>query len=163
MKNSISELAENFNSKSALNFISNRVRECANNTARGGAINFAPAPLKRNFKFQDATAELNFMSVRNLKFYPTSAGFAMRNRASVGFAVHSLVAPYSAPRVKNPGRKSTLNFATLALNLKSAQIPSCAENKALNFRKSPHNKSLRKFRKKFQAKFYIKFYEKFHS
>ncbi len=157
MKNSISELAENFNSKSALNFISNRVRECANNTARGGAINFAPAPLKRNFKFQDATAELNFMSVRNLKFYPTSAGFAMRNRASVGFAVHSLVAPYSAPRVKNPGRKSTLNFATLALNLKSAQIPSCAENKALNSAKAPTINPCENSARNFKRNFILNF------
>ncbi|RKV91284.1 MAG: hypothetical protein D8H92_15870, partial [Campylobacter sp.] len=116
MKNSISELAENFNSKSALNFISNQACECAKNTARGGAINFAPAPrLKRNFTFQDAAAELNFISRRNLKFYPTSAGFAARNRASAGFAVHSLVAPYSAPRVKNPGRKSALSSAALVL------------------------------------------------
>ena len=138
MKNSISELAENFNSKSALNFISNQACECAKNTARGGAINFAPAPrLKRNFTFQDAAAELNFISRRNLKFYPTSAGFAVRNRASVGFAVHSLVAPYSAPRVKNPGRKSTLNFAALVPNLNSAQILNCAENKALNSAKAP--------------------------
>lgn len=106
MKNSISELAENFNSKSALNFISNQACECAKNTARGDAINFAPASrFKRNFKFKDATAELNFISVRNLKFYPTSAGFAARNRASVGFAVHSLVAPYSAPRVRNIEKK----------------------------------------------------------
>ena len=155
MKNSISELAENFNSKSALNFISNRVRECANNTARGGAINFAPAPLKRNFKFQDATAELNFMSVRNLKFYPTSAGFAIRNRASVGFAVHSLVAPYSAPRVKNPGRKSALSSAALSPNLKSAQIPNCAENKALNSAKAPTinpcENSARNFKRNFMG------------
>jgi len=133
MKNSISELAENFNSKSALNFISNQTCKRAKDTAPGGVINFAPASrFKRNFKFKDATAELNFISVRNLKFYPTSAGFAARNRASVGFAVHSLVAPYSAPRVKNLERKSALNFAALSLNLKSAQIPNCAENKALN-------------------------------
>lgn len=138
MKNSILESAENFNSKSALNFISDSVRERAKNTARGGAINFAPAPrLKRNFKFQDAATELNFIRERNLKFYPTSAGFAARNRASVSFAVHSLVAPYSAPRVKNPGRKSTLNSAALSLNLKSAQIPNCVESKALNSAKAP--------------------------
>ena len=62
------------------------------------------------------------MSVRNLKFYPTS----------VGFAVHNLVAFYSASRVKNPGRKSALSSAALSSNLKSAQIPNCTENKALN-------------------------------
>ena len=133
MKNSISEPAENFNSKSALNFISNQVCECAENTASGGAVNFAPAPcFKRNFKFQYAAAELNFMSRRNLKFYPTSVGFAARNRASASFAAHSLVAFYPAPCVKNPGRKSALSSAALALNLKSAQIPNCTENKALN-------------------------------
>ncbi|WP_298831819.1 DMT family transporter [uncultured Campylobacter sp.] len=99
------------------------MRECANNAARGGTVNFTPALcLKRNFKFQDAAAELNFMSVRNLKFYPTS----------VGFAVHNLVAFYSASRVKNPGRKSALSSAALSSNLKSAQIPNCTENKALN-------------------------------
>ena len=138
MKNSISELAENFNSKSALNFISNQTCKRAKDTAPGGVINFAPASrFKRNFKFKDATAELNFISVRNLKFYPTSAGFAARNRASVGFAVHSLVAPYSAPRVKNLERKSALNFAALVPNLNSAQILNCAENKALNSAKAP--------------------------
>lgn len=158
MKNSISELAENFDSKSALNFISNRVHECANNTARGGAVNFAPASrFKRNFKFKDAAAELNFISRRNLKFYPASAGLAARNRASVGFAVHSLVAPYFAPRVKNPGRKSTLNFATLAPNLKSAQILSCTENKALNsakaYKTDPCENSARNFRRNFILNF----------
>ena len=133
MKNSISELAENFNSKSALNFISNQACECAKNTARGGTVNFTPALcLKRNFKFQDEAAELNFISRRNLKFYPTSVGFAARNRASASFAAHSLVAFYPAPCVKNPGRKSALSSAALALNLKSAQIPNCTENKALN-------------------------------
>ena len=154
MKNSISELAENFNSKPALNFISNQACECAKNTAPGGAINFAPAPnLRRNFKFQDAAAELNFMSVRNLKFYPASAGFAARNRASAGFAVCSLVAPYSAPRVRNLERKSALNFATLSPNLKSAQIPSCAESKALNSVKvstiNLRENSARNFRRNF--------------
>ncbi len=93
------------------------------------------------------------MSVRNLKFYPTSAGFAARNRASVSFAVHSLVAPYSAPRVKNLERKSALSSAALALNLKSAQIPNCAENKALNFAKvsaiNPYENSARNFRRNF--------------
>lgn len=133
MKNSISELAENFNSKSALNFISNQACECAKNIARGGTVNFTPALcLKRNFKFQDEAAELNFISRRNLKFYPTSVGFAARNRASASFAAHSLVAFYPAPCVKNPGRKSALSSAALALNLKSAQIPNCTENKALN-------------------------------
>ena len=43
MKNSILEPAENFNSKPALNFISNRVHERAKNTARDSAINSAPA------------------------------------------------------------------------------------------------------------------------
>lgn len=158
MKNSILELAENFNSKSALNFISNQACERAKNTASGGAINFAPAPcLKRNFKFQDTTAELNFIRERNLKFYPASAGFAARNRTSAGFAVHSLVAFYSAPRVKNLERKSALNSAALALNLKSAQIPSCVENKALNSAKvsaiNPCENSARNFRRNFILNF----------
>lgn len=148
MKNSISELAENFNSKSALNFISNRVRECAKNTARGNAINFAPAPrLKRNFKFQDAAAELNFIRERNLKFYPASVGFTARN----------LVALYSAPRVKNIERKSALNFAALALNLKPAQIPSYAENRAINSVKSsktdPRENSTKNFKRNFILNF----------
>ena len=158
MKNSISELAENFNSKSALNFISNRACERAKNTARDSAINFAPAPcLKRNFKFQDAAAELNFTSRRNLKFYPASAGFAARNRASVGFAVHSLVAPYSAPRAKNIEIKVALSSAALALNLNSAQIPSCVENKALNSTKvsaiNPCENSARNFKRNFILNF----------
>ena len=158
MKNSIPELAENFNSKSALNFISNQACERAKNTASGGAINFAPAPcLKRNFKFQDTAAELNFTSRRNLKFYPASAGFAVRNRASVGFAVCSLVAPYSAPRVRNLERKSALNFAALSPNLKSAQIPGYAENKALNSAKSyktdPCENSARNFKRNFILNF----------
>jgi putative membrane protein len=178
MKNSISGPTENFNSKSALNFISDPVRKrakntalnsasnaafaCVKNTARDGAANFAPAlRFKRNFKFQDAAAELNFMSVRNLKFYPTSAGFAMRNRASVGFAVHSLVAPYSAPRVKNPERKSTLNFATLSPNLKSAQIPSCAENKALNSAKAPTINPCENSARNFKRNFILNFAENF--
>ena len=139
MKNSISEPAENFNSEPALNFISDPVRErakntalnsasnaafaCVKNTALCGAANFASALLfKRNFKFQDANVRLNSIRGRNLKFYP----------ASVGFAVHSLVAPYSAPRVRNIEKKVALNFAALVLNLKSAQIPNCTENKALN-------------------------------
>ena len=160
MKNSIPELAENFNSKSALNFISNQACERAKNTASGGAINFAPAPcLKRNFKFQDTAAELNFTSRRNLKFYPASAGFAVRNRASVGFAVCSLVAPYSAPRVRNLERKSALNFAALSPNLKSAQIPGYAENKALNSAKSyktdPCENSARNFKRNFILNFII--------
>ncbi len=75
------------------------------------------------------------MSVRNLKFYPALVGFAVRNSASVGFAARSLVAFYSAPRVKNLERKSALSSAALSPNLKSAQIPNCAENKALNFAK----------------------------
>ncbi|WP_298051667.1 DMT family transporter [uncultured Campylobacter sp.] len=156
MKNSISELAENFNSKSALNFISNQACERTKNTAPGGKVNFAPAPyLKRNFKFQDAAAELNFMSVRNLKFYPASAGLAARNSASVGFAVHSLVAPYSAPRVRNIEKKVALNFAALVLNLKSAQILSCAENKALNSAKvsaiNPCENSAKNFKRNFMG------------
>ncbi len=156
MKNSISELAENFNSKSALNFISNQTCKRAKDTAPGGVINFAPASrFKRNFKFKDATAELNFISVRNLKFYPTSAGFAARNRASVGFAVHSLVAPYSAPRVRNIEKKVALNFAALVLNLKSAQILSCAENKALNSAKvsaiNPCENSAKNFKRNFMG------------
>ena len=162
MKNSISELAENFNSKSALNFISNQACERAKNTAPSGKVNFAPAPyLKRNFKFQYAAAELNFMSVRNLKFYPASAGFAARNSASVGFAVHNLVALYSAPRVKNPGRKSTLNSAALSLNLKSAQIPSCAESKALNSAKAPTINPCENSARNFKRNFILNFAENF--
>ena len=154
MKNSISELAENFNSKSTLNFISNQACERAKNTASGGAVNFALASrFKRNFKFKDATAELNFIRGRNLKFYPASAGFAARNRASVGFVVHSLVAFYSALRVKNLKRKPALNSATLVLNLKSVQIPNCAENKALNSAKvsaiNPCENSARNFKRNF--------------
>ena len=160
MKNSISEPAENFNSKSALNFISNRVRECAKNTAPGDTVNFAPAPyLKRNSKFQDAAAELNFMSVRNLKFYPTSAGFAARNRTSVSFAAHSLVAPYSALRVKNLERKSALSSAALSPNLKSAQIPNCVENKALNFAKASAINLRKNSAKNFKRNFILNFAE----
>nr|WP_314069335.1 DMT family transporter [uncultured Campylobacter sp.] len=152
MKNSISELAENFNSKSALNFISNQVCECAENTASGGAVNFAPAPcFKRNFKFQYAAAELNFMSVRNLKFYPASAGFA----------VHSLVAPYSALRVKNIERKAALNLAALALNLKPAQIPSYAENRALNSAKFSKTDPCENSTKNFKRNFILNFAKNF--
>ena len=156
MKNSISELAENFNSKSALNFISNQTCKRAKNTTPDGAVNFAPASrFKRNFKFQDANVRLNSIRGRNLKFYPTSAGFAARNCASVGFAVHSLVAPYSALRVKNLERKSTLNFIALALNLKPTQIPNCAENKALNSAKAPTinpcENSARNFKRNFMG------------
>lgn len=162
MKNSISESAENFNSKPALNFISNQACKRAKNTASGGASCFAPAPyLKRNFKFQYAVAELNFISRRNLKFYPTSAGFAARNRASAGFAVHSLVAPYSAPRVKNPGRKSALSSAALVLNLKSARIPNCAENKALNSAKAPKTDPRENFARNFKRNFILNFAENF--
>ena len=163
MKNSISELAENFNSKSALNFISNQACECAKNTARGRTVNFTPALcLKRNFKFQDEAAELNFISRRNLKFYPASTDFAARNRASVGFAACNrtscnLTALYSALRVKNLERKSALSSATLVLNLKSAQIPNCAENKALNSAKSyktdPCENSARNFKRNFILNF----------
>ena len=156
MKNSISELAENFNSKSALNFISNQTCKRAKDTAPGGVINFAPASrFKRNFKFKDATAELNFISVRNLKFYHASVRFAARNHASIGFAVHSLVAPYSAPRVRNIEKKVALNFAALVLNLKSAQILSCAENKALNSAKvsaiNPCENSAKNFKRNFMG------------
>ena len=162
MKNSISELAENFNSKSALNFISNQACERAKNTARGGAVNFAPAPyLKRNFKFQYAVAELNFMSVRNLKFYPASAGFAARNRASVGFAVHSLVAPYSALRVKNLERKSALSSTALSPNLKAAQIPGCAETKDLNSAKAPTINPCENSTKNFKRNFILNCAENF--
>lgn len=160
MKNSILELAENFNSKSALNFISNQAYErakntalnsasnaafaCVKNTALCGAANFASALcFKRNFKFKDATAELNFISRRNLKFYPASADFA----------VHSLVAPYSAPRVKNIERKAALNLATLAPNLKSAQILSCAENKALNSTKASVINTCENYTKNFKRNF----------
>jgi len=156
MKNSILEPAENFNSKPALNFISNQTCERAKNTAPGGKVNFAPASrFKRNFEFKDATAELNFMSVRNLKFYPASAGFAARNSASVGFAVHNLVALYSAPRVRNIERKSALHFAALALNLKSAQDMSRTENKALNSAKvsviNPCENSAKNFKRNFMG------------
>ena len=162
MKNSILEPAENFNSKPALNFISNQACERAKNTAPSGKVNFAPAPyLKRNFKFQDAAAELNFMSVRNLKFYPTSAGFAARNRASAGFAVHSLVAPYSALRVKNLERKSALNFAALVPNLNSAQILNCAENKALNSAKAPTINPCENSARNFRRNFILNFAENF--
>ena len=158
MKNSISEPAENFNSKPTLNFISNQTCERAKNTAPGGAVNFAPAPyLKRNFKFQDAAAELNFISRRNLKFYPASVGFAARNRALVGFAVHSLVAPYSILRVKNIERKAALNLATLAPNLKPAQIPSYAENKALNPAKSSKTDPCENSAKNFKRNFILNF------
>lgn len=153
MKNSISELAENFNSKSALNFISNQTCKRAKNTARGGAANFAPAPnLRRNFKFQDAAAELNFIRGRNLKFYPASVSFAACNRTSC-----NLTALYSAPRVRNLERKSALNFTALSPNLKSAQIPGCAENKALNSAKSyktdPCENSARNFKRNFILNF----------
>ncbi len=97
------------------------------------------------------------MSVRNLKFYPTSAGFAARNRASAGFAVHNLVALYSAPRVRNIERKSALNSAALALNLKSAQIPSCAENKALNPAKSSKTDPCENSAKNFKRNFILNF------
>lgn len=162
MKNSISELAENFNSKSALNFISNQACERAKNTARGGMINFAPASrFKGNFKFKDAAAELNFMSVRNLKFYPASAGFAARNRASASFAAHSLVALYSAPRVGNPERKSALSSAALSPNLKSAQIPSCAESKALNSVNASAINPCENSAKNFKRNFILNFAENF--
>ena len=162
MKNSILEPAENFNSKPALNFISNQTCERAKNTAPGGKVNFAPASrFKRNFEFKDATAELNFMSVRNLKFYPASAGFAARNSASVGFAVHNLVALYSAPRVRNIERKSALHFAALALNLKSAQDMSRTENKALNSAKVSVINPCENFARNFKRNFILNFAENF--
>ena len=162
MKNSISELAENFNSKSALNFISNQTCKRAKDTAPGGVINFAPASrFKRNFKFKNAAAELNFICKRNLKFYPVSVGFAARNRASASFAVHSLVAPYSALRVKNLERKSTLNFIALALNLKLTQIPNCAENKALNSVKASAINPCENFARNFKQNFILNFAENF--
>jgi len=174
MKNSISEPAENFNSKPALNFISNQTCErakntalnsasnaafaCAKNTARGGAANFASAPcFKRNFKFQDADVRLNFICGRNLKFYPASAGFAARNRASVGFTARNLVALYSASHVRNLERKSTLNFAVLALNLKPAQIPSCAETEALNSAKVSIINPCENFARNFRRNFILNF------
>ena len=166
MKNSILEPAENFNSKPALNFISNQTCErakntalnsasnaaftCAKNTARGGTVNFTPALcLKRNFKFQDANVRLNSIRGRNLKFYP----------ASVGFAVHSLVAPYSALRVKNLERKSALNFAALVPNLNSAQILNCAENKALNSAKAPTINPCENSARNFKRNFILNFAE----
>jgi len=162
MKNSISELAENFNSKPALNFILDPVRERAKNTAPGGAVNFAPAPyLKRNFKFQNADVRLNSIRGRNLKFASASVGFAACNRASVGFAVHSLVAPYSALSVKNLERKSALSSAALSPNLKSAQIPNCAENKALNSAKAPTINPCENSARNFKRNFILNFAENF--
>lgn len=152
MKNSILEPAENFNSKPALNFISNQACERAKNTARGGAINFAPALcFKGNFKFQDTTAELNFIRERNLKFCPASAGFA----------VHSLVALYSAPRVKNIERKAALSSAALLPNLKSAQIPNCAESKALNSAKAYKTDPCENSAKNFKGNFILNCAENF--
>ena len=173
MKNSISELAENFNSKSALNFISDPVRKrakntalnsasnvaftCAKNTIPDGAVNFAPASrFKRNFKFQDANVRLNSIRGRNLKFDPASAGFAARNRASC-----ELAAPYSAPYVKNPGRKSALSSAALALNLKPAQIPSYAENRALNSAKFSKTDPCENFARNFKGNFILNFAKNF--
>lgn len=169
MKNSISELAENFNSKSALNFISNQACErtkntalnsasnaafaCTKNIVRGGAANFASAlRFKRNFKFQDAATALNFICGRNLKFDPASVYIAARDHTARNFA-----AIYSAPCVKNPERKSALNFVTLALNLKPAQAMGRTENKALNSAKSsktyPCENSARNFRQNFILNF----------
>ena len=174
MKNSISEPAENFNSKPALNFISNQTCDraknialnsasnaaftCAKNTAPGGAANFAPAPcLKRNFKFQDADARLNSIRGRNLKFYPASVGFAVCNCVSASFTARNLVALYPASHVKNLGRKFALSSAALSPNLKSAQIPNCAESKALNFAKAyktdPCENSARNFKRNFILNF----------
>ena len=168
MKNSISELAENFNSKSVLNFISNQTCErakdtalnsasnaafaCAKNTARDGATNFAPVPcLKKNFKFQDANVRLNSIRGRNLKFYPASAGFTARN----------LVALYSASHVRNLEKKVALNFAALVLNLKSAQILSCAENRALNSTKFSKTDSCENSTKNFKRNFILNFSKNF--
>ena len=174
MKNSISKPAENFNSKSALNFISNQACErakntalnfasnaaftCAKNTARGSAINSAPTPcLKRNFKFQDADTRLNSIRERNLKFYPASVDFAARNRTSAGFAARNRVALYSASRVRKLGRKFALNFAALALNLKPAQIPSCAETEALNSAKVSVINPCENFARNFKRNFILNF------
>lgn len=174
MKNSISEPAENFNSKSALNFILDPIRErakntalnyasnaafaCVKNTAPDGAANFAPAlRLKRNFKFQDANVRLNSIREINLKFDPASVGFAARNRASAGFAERNLVALYSASHVRNPGRKSALNSAAIALNLKPAQIPSYAENRALNSAKSPETNPCENSARNFKRNFILNF------
>lgn len=148
MKNSISELAENFNLKPALNFISNQACERAKNTAPGGKVNFAPAPyLKRNFKFQDANVRLNSIRGRNLKFDPALPTFAVRN----------LVALYSAPHVKNIERKSALNFAALALNLNPAQDMSRTENKALNSAKSPETNPCENSARNFKRNFILNF------
>ena len=157
MKNSILEPAENFNSEPALNFISDPVRERAKNTARGGAANFASAlRFKRNFKFQDAVAELNFIRGRNLKFYPASVGFAACDHTARKFA-----ATYSAPCVRNIERKSALNSAAIALNLKPAQIPSYAENRALNSAKSSKTDFCENSTKNFKGNFILNFVENF--
>ena len=153
MKNSILEPAENFNSEPALNFISDPVRERAKNTARGGAANFASAlRFKRNFKFQDAVAELNFIRGRNLKFYPASVGFAACDHTARKFA-----ATYSAPRVKNIERKPTLNSAALALNLKPAQDMSRTETEALNSAKSSKTDFCENSTKNFKGNFILNF------
>ena len=168
MKNSIPEPAENFNSGPALNFILDPVRErakntalnsasnaafaCVKDTARGDAANFAPVLcLKRNFKFQDADVRLNFICGRNLKFYPALAGFAAR----------SLVALYSASHVKNLERKSALSSAVLALNLKPAQIPSCAETEALNSAKVSVINPCENFARNFKQNFILNFAKNF--
>ena len=88
MKNSILEPAENFNSKPALNFISNQACERAKNTARGGAVNSAPA-------------------------------------------------------------------------LNSAQIPNCAENKALNSAKAPTINPCENSARNFKRNFILNFAENF--
>jgi len=153
MKNSILEPAENFNSEPALNFASNAAFACAKNTVRGGAANFAPALcFKRNFKFKDADVQLNSIRGRNLKFYPASVGFAVRNRASC-----DLAALYSAPRVRNIERKSALNSAAIALNLKPAQDMSRAESKALNSAKAPKINLCENSTKNFKRNFILNF------
>ena len=176
MKNSISGPAENFNSKSALNFISNQTCDraknialnsasnaaftCAKNTAPGGAANFAPAPcLKRNFKFQDADARLNSIRGRNLKFYPASVGFAVCNCVSASFTARNLVALYPASHVKNLGRKFALSSAALSPNLKSAQIPNCAETEALNSAKVSKTDPCENFARNFRRNFILNFAE----
>ena len=174
MKNSISELAENFNSKSALNFISNQACECAKNTALNsasnvaftcaknitpdGTVNFAFAcRFKRNFKFQNVDVRLNSIRGRNLKFYPASVGFAACDHTARNLADCDFTALYSAPRVKNIERKPALNSAALALNLKPAQIPSYAKNRALNSAKvsaiNPCENSARNFKRNFILNF----------
>ncbi|WP_297880246.1 DMT family transporter [uncultured Campylobacter sp.] len=89
-------------------------------------------------------------------FQALVAGFAARNRASC-----DLAALYSAPHVRNPGRKSALSSAALALNLKSAQIPNCAENKALNSAKASVINPCENFARNFKGNFILNCAENF--